>query len=236
MAKVEAMGNNIWKITEDFVASYLVVGEEEALMIDTGIGTCDLQAIVKEHTDLPCKMAVLTHNHYDHLCGVDAFDMVHCHINHLEELMKKFKSMPYAVMEGFRFNLGGRTLYVIDLPGHSAGNIGLFDEENRIFFTGDVLCDGPVYMYSDDASMPDFVASLDKLMTYGDKVDRWLGSHESVPMDLTWAEKLKALALDIMAGREEEGVIINPDGDKDVRWVKGHGVSFYLEIGRDYKC
>ena len=31
-------------------------------------------------------------------------------------------------------------------------------------------------------------------------------------------------------------VIINPDGDKDVRWVKGHGVSFYLEIGRDYKC
>ncbi len=42
-----------------------------------------------------------------------------------------------AVGEGYRFDLGGRTLEVIEVPGHTRGSICLLDAANKILFTGD---------------------------------------------------------------------------------------------------
>lgn len=69
----------IEKITEDTFAiseylhweethSYLLIGSEQALLIDTGMGISDISREVAKLTDKPI-LAIATHVHYDHIGG-----------------------------------------------------------------------------------------------------------------------------------------------------------------------
>ncbi len=57
-----------------------------------------------------------------------------------------FRIVPAApthlVRGGDVIDLGGRTLSVIDLPGHTPGSIGLIDEEENALFSGDAVYEG----------------------------------------------------------------------------------------------
>lgn len=55
--------------------TYLVLGEERGVIIDTATGIGDLAAVVSELTDLPVSV-VNTHEHYDHTGGNHGFDQV----------------------------------------------------------------------------------------------------------------------------------------------------------------
>lgn len=55
---------------------YLLIGEKEALLIDTGCGICDLKQVVAGLTDKPCKVAI-THGHMDHVGGMGSFQEVY---------------------------------------------------------------------------------------------------------------------------------------------------------------
>ena len=55
------------------VYCYLIIGEEKALLIDTGYGFGDLRSAVKELTSLPL-VIVNTHGHCDHVGGNAQFD------------------------------------------------------------------------------------------------------------------------------------------------------------------
>jgi glyoxylase-like metal-dependent hydrolase (beta-lactamase superfamily II) len=55
--------------------SYLVEGNERAVLIDTGNGIGDLRAVVESLTELPVSV-VLTHEHYDHVAGAWRFDEI----------------------------------------------------------------------------------------------------------------------------------------------------------------
>ena len=57
-------------------AMYLLVGEKEALLIDTGCGICDLKKVIGDLTDKPCKVAI-THGHFDHVGGMGCFEEVY---------------------------------------------------------------------------------------------------------------------------------------------------------------
>lgn len=48
------------------VVSFLIFGEERALLLDTGMGIGDMGALVKELTDLPL-IVVNSHTHFDHI-------------------------------------------------------------------------------------------------------------------------------------------------------------------------
>jgi len=55
--------------------SYLVVGEEKAVLIDTGCGIGNVKTLAEEFTQLPI-MVVNTHSHYDHIAQNHLFDEV----------------------------------------------------------------------------------------------------------------------------------------------------------------
>jgi len=57
------------------VISYLVLGEDAAALIDSGLGIGDIKRVVKELTDLPV-MVVNTHAHLDHTGGNSAFEEI----------------------------------------------------------------------------------------------------------------------------------------------------------------
>lgn len=54
---------------------YLIIGNEHALLFDTGYGFTDFRPLIKEVTELPLYV-VCSHGHDDHIYGNDLFDEV----------------------------------------------------------------------------------------------------------------------------------------------------------------
>jgi glyoxylase-like metal-dependent hydrolase (beta-lactamase superfamily II) len=54
------------------VISYLILGQDRALLFDTGLGIGDIQRLVQELTDLPITV-LNSHTHYDHIGGNHQF-------------------------------------------------------------------------------------------------------------------------------------------------------------------
>lgn len=81
---------------------------------------------------------------------------------------------------GEKLNLGGVSFTVIHLPGHSIGSIGLFNEEHRLFISGDTIyADGAIGRYdlesADPAQLRD---SLDTIAGLG--IDILLPCHNRI--------------------------------------------------------
>lgn len=151
-------------------AMFLLEGEKEALLIDTGTGVFDLPALLKMLTDKPVRV-VLTHGHPDHAGAIGFFDEVWAHpddfemATHLgyeqrkgyaEGLLKMNKAAPVTAEETVKFDrmpkmlplhegdtidLGGRKVMVFETPGHTPGGLSFLDVNTRIFITGDA-CNG----------------------------------------------------------------------------------------------
>ena len=63
---------------EELVISYLIIGEESALLWDTGLGIGNIKACVEALTALPVSV-LNSHDHFDHIGGNALFDRVMCY-------------------------------------------------------------------------------------------------------------------------------------------------------------
>ena len=67
--------------------------------------------------------------------------------------------------DGDRIDLGDRQFTVLHLPGHSPGGIGLLDETDGLFLTGDAIYDDEILDDLPGASIPDYLRTMDRLRT-----------------------------------------------------------------------
>jgi glyoxylase-like metal-dependent hydrolase (beta-lactamase superfamily II) len=65
--------------------------------------------------------------------------------------------------EGDRVDLGNRVFTVLHLPGHSPGGIGLLDERDGLFLSGDAIYDDDILDDLPGASIPDYIATMERL-------------------------------------------------------------------------
>lgn len=65
------------------VRSFLLLGEKQALLIDTGLGIGDIYQEVRRLTALPIQ-TVFTHVHWDHIGGGKSFENIGVHPDDLE--------------------------------------------------------------------------------------------------------------------------------------------------------
>ncbi|MGD2154059.1 MAG: MBL fold metallo-hydrolase [Gemmatimonadales bacterium] len=79
--------------------------------------------------------------------------------------------------DGDIIDLGGRTLEVIETPGHSPAHICLLDRANRLLWTGDHFFPGPLYAFGADVNIHDYVASNERLESMLDQFDYVLAGH-----------------------------------------------------------
>lgn len=127
--------------------SYLVIGDREALVIDSGYGCGNIREELQKYTDKPIYNVANTHCHFDHTANDSYFDCAFMSEYTAEHRVQAFPSFegidfpedfPYKVIdEGYVFDLGGRTLETIALNCHSQGSLAFLDRKNHILFSGD---------------------------------------------------------------------------------------------------
>jgi glyoxylase-like metal-dependent hydrolase (beta-lactamase superfamily II) len=149
------------------VWSYLLLGPEKALLIDTALGVGDLKGLCDQLTGgLPLLVAV-THAHGDHASGNCQFERVYCHEYSVPALEKmrtprlwdaylnadgqpvwtafdRADIVPFheydivGCPDGTLFNLGGdHDVELIWTAGHQPGHCMFLDKKGRLLFAGD---------------------------------------------------------------------------------------------------
>ncbi|MFX1519698.1 MAG: MBL fold metallo-hydrolase [Promethearchaeota archaeon] len=149
------------RVSESFTSNVYLIGQEEYLVIDTGLYAHYLtEAMHKSNIPLEgLKKIVLTHCHVDHLGGlnklVDATSAdvaIHEKEAHYVEEGDKTAtaaaifSLPLqgtpvtrALQEGDVIKWDEFVFEVLHTPGHTCGSICLYEKKARILFSGDTV-------------------------------------------------------------------------------------------------
>lgn len=171
---------------------YLLNGTEHSLLIDTGLGICNIYDEVIKLTDKPI-IAVATHIHWDHIGGHNYFSDFYVHreevswLNGQFPLNKKtvremvvdrcdlpkgynieqyeiFQGMPTKILEdGDKIDIGGRNIQVLHTPGHSPGHMCFWEGERNYLFTGDLVYKDTLFAYYPSTEPILYLNSLEKI-------------------------------------------------------------------------
>lgn len=219
--RVEKKEHDIYLIDAPLrVKSYVVLGKEKAMVIDTTNGIGSLLEKVREITELPL-VVVNTHGHPDHAGGNVEFEEIYMHpaddsVFHqmvikefrksdIEAIMQEaagpmvdalldFKEEYIPMEDGQVFDLGERTLRVIHTPGHTKGCCCLFDEKTGVLFSGDSVSWAETWMYLDySTSLDIYVDSLTKLESMKDQITGIYPAHTPEEVAPIPADQIVAL-------------------------------------------
>ncbi|RFC69767.1 MBL fold metallo-hydrolase [Streptomyces sp. AcE210] len=176
----------------------LVRGTAESLVVDPSLSLLEGAP--------PADLVLVSHAHEDHIAGLGSYDVpVHTHegdlgalrsrealvagiglppdeVDVVDKMMRDefhVQGRPDAVgfEDGAVFDLGGRTVTVVHLPGHTAGHSGFLIEPDGFLFVGDIDLTSFGPYYGDiGSSLVDFEASMRRCR----EIDaRWYGtSHQ----------------------------------------------------------
>ena len=156
---------------------FLLLGNDRAVLIDTGLGVADIRQVVRSLTGLPVQV-LTTHAHWDHIGGHALFPDFAVHEAEAEWLSGRFPLPPQAVRQnllrepcvfpasfcaenyrvfqgtpttvlhgGERLDLGGRVLTVLHTPGHSPGHCCFYEAGRGYLFSGDLIYRGCLYAF-----------------------------------------------------------------------------------------
>ncbi len=132
--------------TADMGAMYIVEGSERAMLIDTGTKCEGLDEIVRKITNKPLYV-VLTHNHGDHSGNANYFDEIYMHpLDTLVSSRVPFNGKYHWLKDGDVFDLGGRKIEVVWMPGHTPGSIVLLDKTVQAAYAGDSFGSGEAWL------------------------------------------------------------------------------------------
>jgi glyoxylase-like metal-dependent hydrolase (beta-lactamase superfamily II) len=187
--------------------SYLILGDKQAMLFDTGMGISDLRNITAELTRLPI-IVLNSHTHNDHvgdnwqfetIYGTDT-DFTRANARGSRQdaqaeigadqicggLPKGFDPKTYVtrpwkltsyIHDGERIDLGARSLEVIATPGHTPDAISLLDRANGLLFTGDTYYPATIWLYRPETDLEAYAASIHRLAALAPHIKMVLGAH-----------------------------------------------------------
>ena len=215
------------------VISYLILGTKQAVIFDTGMGISSISRVTRQLTAKPVVVLNShTHNDHvggnsefmfvygmdtdftrknalgsradaqaeiapDEICG-----NLPPGFNRKMYVTKKWKISRF-VHDGFKINLGARTVEIIATPGHTPDSIGLIDRANGLLFTGDTYYPAPIWLYRPETDMDAYVASVTRLAALAPQVQMVLGAHNIPVADPGVLPKLADAIVAVRAGKGE---------------------------------
>jgi len=170
---------------------YLLFGNDRALLLDTGAEGGEralalaVQAVLdtwlarNHHASIPLVVGHL-HSHDDHIAGDETLRRLpnttvipHSSVRTLQETFG-IRNWPTDLG---RYDLGGRVLDVVAIPGHDETSIAIYDRQTGLFLTGDTMYPGRIYINMADHTI--FTASADRLVNFAETriITHVLGTH-----------------------------------------------------------
>ena len=220
------------------VISYLIVGTKQAVLFDTGMGIASIRKVTTQLTLRPVVVLNShTHNdhvggnwEFLFVYGMDtAFTRANAKGSREDaqaeiapgeicgDLPKGFNPKTYTtkpwrisrfVNDGFKINLGGRTVEIIATPGHTPDAICLLDRANGLLFTGDTYYPAPIWLYRPETNLDEYVASVKRLAALAPQVKLVLGAHNIPVAQPDVLPKLVEAIQAVRAGKGE----VKPEG------------------------
>jgi glyoxylase-like metal-dependent hydrolase (beta-lactamase superfamily II) len=187
-------------IQEPLVKSFLVEGERDVAVLDTGMGFVDFAPIVAAASDRD-PLVLQTHAHWDHMGSSASFRRVLVHPAEADWLragtareqfapnIRRFAHLGFPkgfdpdtaairgveptgeLREGDRVDLGGRVLEAYHTPGHSPGGMSFLDRAARALFTGDLVNPTRALLCLPGSSPADYRRSLARVVELAEHAD-----------------------------------------------------------------
>lgn len=164
--------------------NYLILGEERAILFDSGPGVRDIRPLVEQLTSLPVTV-VASHLHYDHVGNHNKFDSIamidlpstraRANGNNIQTssfqhlgFFEGIDNSPMAISEWWQHgqivDIGGRKLTVLNTPGHTVESLMLWDEKHNHLFAGDYIYDGELYAMLPDSDLMAYEQTAETLL------------------------------------------------------------------------
>jgi glyoxylase-like metal-dependent hydrolase (beta-lactamase superfamily II) len=133
-----------------------------------------------------------------------------------------FHTRPYTpaerVADGTRIELGGRTVEVLETPGHTPDEVALLDRAAGLLWTGDSFYQGPIWLFVPETDLDAYARSVDRMAALVPSLRKLLGSHNVAVSDPRKLLALKDAVAQVRSGRahgidrEEDRVEFSFDG------------------------
>jgi glyoxylase-like metal-dependent hydrolase (beta-lactamase superfamily II) len=233
--------------------SYLIVGEKQAALFDTGMGISDIKKVSAGLTPLPI-VVLNSHTHNDHVGGNWRFETVYgmdtdftrenargSREDAQAELgsgqicgqlpagfdPKTYVTRPWKIKsyihDGDRIDLGGRALEVIATPGHTPDAISLLDRGNGLLFTGDTYYPAPIWLFRPETDLDAYAASIRRLAALAPQIKAVLGAH-NIPFAQPSVLPRLVTAFDAVRSGK---ILASPESHGKVLY-KVHDISFLM--------
>ena len=192
MIQRERIADNVYSFQSEVYAQVTagaVIGPSWAVVIDTLAipeETLAIRDFIEQELNVPVRYVIDTHSHADHSWGNIFFPgatiighaLCRSNLEHhgraaLEDARRHssvFRNvkivLPQITFDEGQLSLrvGKKNLSLFPLPGHSADNVGVLVEEDRVLFAGDAAMPLP---YIVDGDIDDLTASLKKIARLG---------------------------------------------------------------------
>ncbi len=187
---------------------YLLCGNKQAVLIDTGLGVSNIKNLIEQLTDLPIAVFT-THVHWDHVGGHHLFETIAVHKEEqnwiedsfplpLQVVKNNLTSKPcdfpidftidkytihqskvqLVLNDGDTIDLGNRMIQVIHTPGHSPGHCCFYEPERKYLYSGDLIYKGCLDAFYPTTNPILFYESIKKILSY--PINRILPGHHTL--------------------------------------------------------
>ncbi len=193
--------------------SYLLVGDNRAMMFDTGSGENQsvngfkIKPVIEELTQLPTTL-LLSHFHFDHNQNISEFNTIgfpdlpflrqavsidDTYNFTSEDLFIGDYPSQTQVNEWLPINtdidLGNRIIQLVSIPGHTDESVAIVDKTNKMAFLGDYLYNGSLFLFDDNDLLP-YKESIEYLISTLTPDYKLFGAHGTPEIVYSKLEKL----------------------------------------------
>ncbi len=221
---------------EENVKSFLALGDDLALLFDTGTGIGNIKRVVDQITPKPV-LVVNSHAHWDHAGDDWRFERVWVHETEANDLRagvpnartRRFLapeeftngvpewidvesfSIPGVEPErtlsgGEHIDIGGREFTVVNTPGHSPGGITLVEESTGVALVGDAVYAGALYVHLDHSDPAVYRDTLKTLAELAPSLSALYPCHNDYPLEPSFLVDVHRGYESIWNGRQPDSV------------------------------